>query len=173
MLFNGIFFGDNFLYKWPGEYKFIFLIPEIFFPTLYIMYWLFHPNNTPKHSIIAFPISSTFRFRCVHHDVETSPSSNEEAQSDRPDKPSEEPEDPGSRWRGWWWWSAPLKGQIILHFSVIVFDGNKSILYVHECNKQRSTCVSQMDKTATLSTTDAAINPERSYRLLLKATMGL
>lgn len=36
--------------------------------------------------------------RCVHHGVQTSPSTDEEAQSDRSDKPSEEPEDPRSRW---------------------------------------------------------------------------
>lgn len=64
--------------------------------------------------------------RCVHHDVKTSPSSNEEAQSDRSDKSAEEPEDLGSWWRGWWWWSTSLKGQITLHNSVILYSVEKN-----------------------------------------------
>lgn len=82
----------------------------------------FH-GQSPAASWLLLPLSL---FRCVHHDVQTSPSSDEEAQSDRSYKPPEEPEDPGSwRW-GWRRWSAPLKGQItscdVLFISAFLFS---------------------------------------------------
>ncbi|TNN00277.1 hypothetical protein fugu_011523, partial [Takifugu bimaculatus] len=45
-------------------------------------------------------ISNSICTRCVHHDVQISPSSDEEAQSDGSHKPPEEPEDPWSWRRG-------------------------------------------------------------------------
>lgn len=66
-----------------------------------VIFYVFLSSHPSHFFIHSFSLIDTL-LPCsgVHHDVQISPSSDEEAQSDGSHKPSEEPEDPRSWRRG-------------------------------------------------------------------------